>query len=237
MELICEMISRGQFIVENGVHPKDSILIVLNGEFYCSFGREEFFAKENDIVVFHRNAKFKRRIVRPINCIYMQFDSFPCELKNGIMPIVNFNRTKDSVELLKAEIENNNKHTIQHYTNDIFVCNENLYKYTEDEILKNIIEFLNNNYNKKICMSDLEEISHISRQAIHQKFKKHLGKTPIQFLQEVRMRESKTFLLNTNLLIYEIADKCGFEDAYYFSNSFKKWVGISPRSYRNKFKI
>ena len=48
-------------------------------------------------------------------------------------------------------------------------------------------------------MSDLEEISHISRQAIHQKFKKHLGKTPIQFLQEVRMRESKTFLLNTNL--------------------------------------
>ena len=141
------------------------------------------------------------------------------------------------IENLKAEIENNNKHTIQHYTNDIFVCNENLYKYTEDEILKNIIEFLNNNYNKKICMSDLEEISHISRQAIHQKFKKHLGKTPIQFLQEVRMRESKTFLLNTNLLIYEIADKCGFEDAYYFSNSFKKWVGISPRSYRNKFKI
>ena len=47
MELICEMISRGQFIVENGVHPKDSILIVLNGEFYCSFGKEEFFAKEN----------------------------------------------------------------------------------------------------------------------------------------------------------------------------------------------
>ena len=45
----------------------------------------------------------------------MQFDSFPCELKNGIMPIVNLNRTKDSVELLKAEIENNNKHTIQHY--------------------------------------------------------------------------------------------------------------------------
>ena len=86
-------------------------------------------------------------------------------------------------------------------------------------------------------MSDIEEISNISRQAIHQKFKKHLGKTPIQFLQEVRMRESKTFLLNTNLLIYEIADKCGFEDAYYFSNSFKKWVGISPRSYRNKFKI
>lgn len=51
MELICEMISRGQFIVENGVHPKDSILIVLNGEFYCSFGKEEFFAKENDISI------------------------------------------------------------------------------------------------------------------------------------------------------------------------------------------
>ena len=49
-----------------------------------------------------------------------------------------------------------------------------------------------------------------------------------------RMERAKILLLSTDMKNYEIAESLGFEDANYFSTSFKKKYGISPNQYKEK---
>ncbi|MEJ5090039.1 helix-turn-helix domain-containing protein [Sphingobacterium faecium] len=69
------------------------------------------------------------------------------------------------------------------------------------------------------------------------KVKKELGKSPSQFIQDRVVLEAKKLLHLTYLSIKEIAAKLGFEDEFYFSRYFKKNVGISPSSFRERVGI
>lgn len=66
-------------------------------------------------------------------------------------------------------------------------------------------------------------------------FKKETGKTPTQYLIDLRITHAKQLLADSKLFsISSIADSCGFLDSFYFSTCFKKHVGISPVSYRKE---
>ena len=57
--------------------------------------------------------------------------------------------------------------------------------------------------------------------------------TPIEYLTSVRMNNAKTMLrIFKDVSIQEIATKCGYFDAAYFTRCFKRIVGMSPREYR-----
>lgn len=63
-------------------------------------------------------------------------------------------------------------------------------------------------------------------------FKASLGTTPYDYLLEKRFLLAKSLLTNTNLLIKEIAFRCGFSDEHYFSDLFKKKFQVTPKEYR-----
>ena len=66
-------------------------------------------------------------------------------------------------------------------------------------------------------------------------FKEETGKTPLEYLTSLRIRQAKTLLLQDNFISVEnVAFNCGFTDNLYFSTCFKKHVGISPMQYRKK---
>ena len=54
-----------------------------------------------------------------------------------------------------------------------------------------------------------------------------------EYLNAVRLNHAKKLLRDTNLKVYEIAEKTGFSDAYYFSSVFKRNIGVTPSEYRN----
>ena len=59
-------------------------------------------------------------------------------------------------------------------------------------------------------------------------FKKEVGVSFKEYLNRVRMEKAKILLLETDLKIYEVAEKVGFHDSIYFSQAFKKCMGCSP---------
>jgi two-component system response regulator YesN len=63
-------------------------------------------------------------------------------------------------------------------------------------------------------------------------FKIHTGKTFIEQLTDIRIDKAKYLLKNTHLKHYEIAGQVGYQDSRYFSQIFKKKVGLSPSNYR-----
>lgn len=66
-------------------------------------------------------------------------------------------------------------------------------------------------------------------------FKKHTGYTILAYINRTRIAVSKNLLSNRDLIIYQVADMCGFKDDKYFMKLFKKYEGITPMQYRNAF--
>lgn len=64
-------------------------------------------------------------------------------------------------------------------------------------------------------------------------FKTNMGITFIEHLTEIRIRKAKRLLKQAELKNYEVAEKVGYHDSRYFSQIFKKKVGLSPSDYRN----
>ena len=77
----------------------------------------------------------------------------------------------------------------------------------------------------------------MSKQGLILAFKRSVGKTPIEYLNYVRLQNGKELLKNTDNSVGEIAELCGFSNVYYFSNIFKNHIGISPNMFRKNMRL
>ena len=68
-------------------------------------------------------------------------------------------------------------------------------------------------------------------------FKKECGFSPIDFLRHQRIQHAAQLLVTSATTLAEISAMVGFEDPYYFSRSFRKIMGTSPRAYRKDFSL
>lgn len=68
-------------------------------------------------------------------------------------------------------------------------------------------------------------------------FKKHKETTFVKYLTSVRIEKARELLRLTGDRVVEIAGQCGFNDVYYFSHCFKKYMGVSPKKYREEQNI
>jgi two-component system response regulator YesN len=75
---------------------------------------------------------------------------------------------------------------------------------------------------------------HISAGYFSSIFKRETKMTYMAYLLQIRMETAKELLLASDLKTFEIADKVGYADPNYFSFSFKKQVGLSPKDYRSR---
>lgn len=109
---------------------------------------------------------------------------------------------------------------------------ENAYNPHPDEDITQIQIWLQDNYHRQIVLSQVADRFGMSVRTLNRRFKAALGKTPLEFLQEVRMNIARDLLKTSNLSIGEIADKVGYQDTSYFTVLFKKQLATSPNDYR-----
>lgn len=83
---------------------------------------------------------------------------------------------------------------------------------------------------------DLASSVGTSRAKLFRKMKKTMGITPNEYVREARIKKARILLERSvedgGCSVAEVAYKCGFTDAKYFSRSFKLAVGLSPTEYR-----
>ena len=94
------------------------------------------------------------------------------------------------------------------------------------------IEYIKKNYGKNITLSDAAKYSDVSKNYLSFLFKQEIGTNFSVFLLNFRIEKSKELLTAGNVKIYEIADRVGFGNPYYFSKVFRETVGISCREYQ-----
>lgn len=97
-----------------------------------------------------------------------------------------------------------------------------------------IARYLSKTYHKSLHLKDLQKLTHYSKDHLTRIFKDHYGCTPYKYLNNIRIRESKSLLLSTNLTLESIAHKVGFSDLSLYYKNFKMREGISPGKWRTK---
>lgn len=95
-----------------------------------------------------------------------------------------------------------------------------------------IVAYINANFASIQSISQIAERFYISKYHLCRVFKAAMKVTVIDYLNQVRIQNACRYLRSSDKDISEIALLCGFNDAAYFSNVFKKQTGRSPRSYR-----
>ena len=100
-----------------------------------------------------------------------------------------------------------------------------------NNLVCDIIEYLNNNINKEITIDELSSIFFFDRTYIMKRFKKELGISIVDYLNCMRILNSLPYFRDDNYLL-SIAFKNGYNSLEYFSEMFKKIIGVSPIIYK-----
>lgn len=91
-----------------------------------------------------------------------------------------------------------------------------------------MIQYIHENYNEDITLSDLADKVYISRNYLSYIFKNITGESFNSYLTRVRMEKAKELLMEHKMLVYEVAEKVGYQNVPYFSTLFKKYTGLKP---------
>ncbi len=94
------------------------------------------------------------------------------------------------------------------------------------------MRFIWSNANRNISVDDVVDAVALSRRSLFSAFRKHLGRTPHQEIVRRRMEIVTTLLRDTELKVYQIADKAGFGSVTHLYQAFAKEFDMPPRRYR-----
>lgn len=172
-----------------------------------------------------------------------------CELfldKTGIQPVIkkgviddklffasiykNFSAlTDDNAGLLEQEegVADIFSYLLSSYTT---IENFNLKIYKLGNRLKKVEQFIHENYDKNISLSELSEIANVGIFHFARSFKADTGLTPIEYLTQTRIDNAKK-LIESGMNLADVALETGFADQSHLTRKFRRQTGFTPGQY------
>lgn len=101
-----------------------------------------------------------------------------------------------------------------------------------DELIIKVQEWLQKNYQRDIQMRELAKTFGLNTRSFNRRFRQAANRTPVEYLQEVRLTQARELLKHSNLSIAEVAFAVGYQDVSYFTGLFRRWHEVTPNAYR-----
>jgi LacI family transcriptional regulator len=102
-----------------------------------------------------------------------------------------------------------------------------------DPNIAEAVRFIQANALSDINVSDVLKASFLSRTLLERGFRTHLQRSPYEMIQQIRFQRAEMLLRESSLTIAEVSERSGFLTPEYFSATFKKRYGVSPKIYRD----
>jgi transcriptional regulator GlxA family with amidase domain len=104
-----------------------------------------------------------------------------------------------------------------------------------DDTVKKAQEFIEDNFGEKITVNKLAAMLALSRRNLERRFKKATCNTVTEYIQRVKIEAAKMSLESSQENVNEVMYNVGYQDPKAFRTVFKRFTGLSPIQYRNKY--
>ncbi|MFP4353763.1 MAG: substrate-binding domain-containing protein [Phycisphaerae bacterium] len=178
------------------------------------------------------------RVPQDLAVIGVDNDAFLCEMAE--VPLTSVDPGPDAIGLAAAETlwealqgGSTPPMTVQHMEpRGLAVRLSTDHLAHEDDCLRRALQFIRDHGCEEITVDSIMQDMDISRRTLEVRFKKALGRTPLQEIHRVRFERAKRLLTETSLRITDIAHRCGYPDHCRFSTEFRRHVGMPPSDFR-----
>jgi AraC-like DNA-binding protein len=106
---------------------------------------------------------------------------------------------------------------------------------TQQSLVKTCEMYIADNHKSNISLKNVAEYVHLNASYLSMLFKKLKGITISDYIVNIRMEKAKQLLTSTNISISEVGKRVGYNDQFYFTKVFKKFVGETPTRYRKLY--
>ncbi len=127
------------------------------------------------------------------------------------------------------------KHTVTYLCEEDSLRFEGKAEYHNSEIAKNMLNYIHAHFAEQIVIPDIANAICSSTSECFRCFKQFTGQTPVDYIQNYRLKQAEKLLLDSKYSITEIGYQCGFYSSSYFSKLFKERFRMTPREYRKMY--
>jgi AraC family transcriptional regulator len=244
---------KDSFVVNEDIYDSWILFMIDSGSFEYKIKDECGIVEPDDVLVCPPGVTFHRMIEAPIALHFISFEMVT-DLKPNQLVLPHFKTTISDHTRIQSNINylHNYNLTIdpkefmqqQHMLNDVWklICNEwdkevhpngYLYHtYSGDLLMNEAYEWLLNNAYTKFNLRVLSDLVGLSPVQFSRRFQREFHTKPSEFVKKLRVQKVARLLLETNLTLEQIAERCGYENGFYLSRVFKGFMGINPSEYR-----
>lgn len=239
-----------------------NMIFVIKGEFLVKTDTNEFIIRANDILITPPAVAHRITGLSEDSDVYfLNFDLdtehsylpfLHCEAADVFdetLAIFPKDREKYSIRHIPGcdfAKDLLGKMMFERINNDIYykdICNSVLHQLLLEcerrhnrempSVINAIIEFISNNYTKKISNKAIADNLGYHTVHMNRLFTKHMGTTVHQYVTECRLKEARRLLVSTELSIAEISDAVGFDYPEYFTKVYKDFFSVTPTQTRH----
>ncbi|NMM64427.1 AraC family transcriptional regulator [Clostridium sp. P21] len=172
-------------------------------------------SKAISFVTLNLSIDWEKKILKSLKDLYMIYEekNFGFELKMQYVILNILHLMIINIKYLDKEISS--------------------YSFIEDQRIKKMLSYIEENYNQKITLEDMAKNANLSRAECSRFFKRMTGQTPFEYLISYRINKSALLLRNSDMPITEIAEEVGFGSVSYYIEKFRKQTNCTPTEFRN----
>lgn len=186
------------------------------------FIKRDFLKRTHELIYGSQNIDFKNGSHR-VNCDFESLiNIFISEYANK-QTGYEFILESLSVQLTVYLIRN---------LKNTFSENTMVSKYKDNNGINAAIGFLREHYNQEFSLKEVARVANYSSYHFLRVFKSQTGKTPFEYLINIKIEKAVEMLKDNKQTITEICYSCGFNNISHFTTVFKKKIGVSPSEYR-----
>lgn len=117
------------------------------------------------------------------------------------------------------------------------VMNNQFDDYKNKQKIQMAIRYITENYDKDLNMAVVSNHISMNYSLFSYVFKQYTGSNFVNYLKDLRMKEAKRLLEETDLRVNEISQKIGYDNEKHFMKTFKSVCGVSPTEYRRNMQF
>ena len=229
---------RREFHATEGCQPTHALFYLKKGRFKIEINGKKEIVSTGDCYILPDYIHYRRNVIEPIEFVYVKFASnlicpYNMDIPLGKVDFIDKQRFISNITALEAMLSKDDSLSAgycEHLLLDILfqIYFENRPEHTlnedsvcHDPIVSNAITYINKNLAKKILIDEICRSIGTNASTLNFKFRREFNQSTGQYIVRQRINKACKLLISTSYSVSEIAERCGFEDIYYFSNTFK----------------